>query len=156
MYVLPFWVTSIYTNAKQIDYLKYDNCYNEGEEGTPKLSFDRYNRMGQALNATGRPILYSLCNWGVDGPWNFAPTMANSWRTSGDLSNTWDRPDANCPCSELMGLDCKTPGYHCSVMNVLNKAVYYPSKAYAGGFNDLDMLRKFCHSLSQNTKKAQS
>ncbi|KAL2007598.1 hypothetical protein VTN00DRAFT_9036 [Thermoascus crustaceus] len=47
-----------------IDYLKYDNCYNEGEEGTPKLSFTRYNRMSKALNATGRPMLYSLCNWG--------------------------------------------------------------------------------------------
>ncbi|KAJ5708564.1 Alpha-galactosidase/alpha-n-acetylgalactosaminidase [Penicillium malachiteum] len=123
-----------------IDYLKYDNCYNQGEEGTPKLSYDRYNTMGKALNATGRPILYSLCNWGVDGPWNFAPTIANSWRMSGDLFDVWDRENVNCPCSELLGLDCKTPGYECSVMNVLNKAVYYPSKAYAGAWNDLDML----------------
>ncbi|KAJ5100711.1 Alpha-galactosidase [Penicillium angulare] len=123
-----------------IDYLKYDNCYNQGEEGTPKLSYDRYNAMGKALNATGRPILYSLCNWGVDGPWNFAPTIANSWRTSGDLINVWDRENVNCPCSELLGLDCKTPGYQCSVMNVLNKASYYPSKSFAGAWNDLDML----------------
>jgi alpha-galactosidase len=126
---------------EQIDYLKYDNCYNLGQEGIPKLSFDRYNTMGMALNATGRPFLYSLCNWGVDGPWNFAPTIANSWRTSGDLSNTWSREDANCPCSETQGLDCKMPGYKCSVMNVLNKAVYYPSKAFPGSWNDLDMLR---------------
>ncbi|KAJ5699046.1 Alpha-galactosidase [Penicillium macrosclerotiorum] len=124
-----------------IDYLKYDNCYNQGEEGTPKLSYDRYNAMGKALNATGRPILYSLCNWGADGPWNFAPTIANSWRTSGDLFNVWDREDVNCPCAEMDGLDCKLPGYHCSVMNVVNKAVYYPSKAYAGAWNDLDMLQ---------------
>ena len=59
--------------------------------------------MSQALNATGRPILYSMCNWGEDGPWNFAvvstPSMhrylgdltcvvqdiANSWRISGDI-----------------------------------------------------------------------
>ncbi|KAL1984927.1 hypothetical protein VTN96DRAFT_8586 [Rasamsonia emersonii] len=124
-----------------IDYLKYDNCYNQGQEGTPKLSYDRYNAMGQALNKTGRPILYSLCNWGVDGPWNFASTIANSWRTSGDLLNTWDRDDANCPCSELEGLDCKTPGYKCSILNVINKAVYYPSKAFPGAWNDLDMLQ---------------
>ncbi|CAL5869034.1 uncharacterized protein PFLUO_LOCUS3262 [Penicillium psychrofluorescens] len=123
-----------------IDYLKYDNCYNQGEEGTPKLSFDRYNAMGKALNATGRPILYSMCNWGVDGPWNFATTIANSWRTSGDLINVWDRPDVNCPCSELDGIDCKLPGYHCSIMNVVDKAAYYPSKAYSGAWNDLDML----------------
>jgi alpha-galactosidase len=55
-----------------VDYLKYDNCYNEGRAGTPKLSFDRYKKMSQALNDTGRPILYSMCNWGEDGPWNFA------------------------------------------------------------------------------------
>lgn len=59
------------------------------------------------------------------------------------LSNVWDRDDVNCPCSELDGLDCKTPGYKCSIMNVLNKAVYYPSKAIPGAWNDLDMLRKF-------------
>lgn len=124
-----------------IDYLKYDNCFNEGQEGTPKLSFDRYNRMSKALNATGRPILYSLCNWGVDGPWNFAPTIANSWRTSGDLFNVWDRDDPECPCAELDGLDCKVPGFRCSIMNVVNKAVYYPSKAFPGAWNDLDMLQ---------------
>ncbi|CRG86171.1 Alpha-galactosidase [Talaromyces islandicus] len=124
-----------------IDYLKYDNCYNQGEEGTPKLSYDRYNAMGQALNKTGRPILYSMCNWGSDGPWNFASTIANSWRTSGDLLNTWDRVDANCPCADLDGLDCKMPGFRCSVLNVLNKAVYYVSKAFPGAWNDLDMLQ---------------
>ncbi|KAF9884786.1 hypothetical protein FE257_001276 [Aspergillus nanangensis] len=124
-----------------IDYLKYDNCYNEGEEGTPKISFDRYNAMGKALNATGRQILYAICNWGVDGPWNFAPTIANSWRTSGDLANVWDRDDVNCPCAEMEGLDCKLPGWKCSILNVLNKAAYYPSKAYPGAWNDLDMLQ---------------
>lgn len=46
------------------DYLKYDNCYNEGLSGTPKLSQDRYAVMGNALNNTGRNFTYSLCNWG--------------------------------------------------------------------------------------------
>ena len=55
-----------------VDYLKYDNCYNEGRAGTPMISYERYNNMSRALNATGRPILYSMCNWGEDGPWNFA------------------------------------------------------------------------------------
>jgi alpha-galactosidase len=105
--------------------------------------------MGKALNDTGRPILYSLCNWGVDGPWNFAPTIANSWRMSGDLYNTWDHPDVNCPCAELDGLNCKTPGYHCSVMNVLSKAVYFPSKGYAGAWNDLDMLGRALYPQRQ-------
>lgn len=97
--------------------------------------------MYKALNATGRPILYSLCNWGVDGPWNFGPTIANSWRTNGDLTTVWDRDNANCPCTELEGLDCKSPGGYCSVMNTVNKAAYYPSKSVPGAWNDLDMLR---------------
>lgn len=49
-----------------VDYLKYDNCYHMGRFGTPEISFRRYNVMSKALNATGRPILYSLCNWGED------------------------------------------------------------------------------------------
>lgn len=49
-----------------VDYLKYDNCYHMGRFGTPKLSFDRYKVMWDALNSTQRPILYSLCNWGED------------------------------------------------------------------------------------------
>ena len=55
-----------------VDYLKYDNCYNEGRAGTPAKSFERYYKMSLALLATGRPIVYSMCNWGEDGPWNFA------------------------------------------------------------------------------------
>lgn len=65
-----------------MDYLKYDNCFNEGQTGSPIVTYNRYKTMANALNATGRPILYSMCNWGEDGPWNWAMTMANSWRVS--------------------------------------------------------------------------
>ena len=37
-----------------VDYLKYDNCYNEGQSGTALISYNRYNVMSQALNATGK------------------------------------------------------------------------------------------------------
>jgi alpha-galactosidase len=57
----------------------------------------RYATMGKALNQTGRPILYSLCNWGEDYPWNWGSTTANSWRITGDVYDSWDRPDARCP-----------------------------------------------------------
>lgn len=97
--------------------------------------------MTKALNATGRPILYSMCNWGMDTAWSFAPTIANSWRITGDLTNVFDREDENCPCSELGGLDCKQAGAHCSIMNTVNKAVYFPSRAFKGAWNDLDLLR---------------
>lgn len=51
-----------------VDYLKYDNCYHMGRFGTPQISFNRYNAMWRAINGTGRPMLYSLCNWGEDYP----------------------------------------------------------------------------------------
>ncbi|KAG2186295.1 hypothetical protein INT43_002733 [Umbelopsis isabellina] len=119
------------------DYLKYDNCYNEGESGTPKLSYDRYKKMGNALNSTGRPFLYSLCNWGEDGPWNFASTISNSWRISGDIYDNFNRPDPACPCETY---DCNLAGFRCNLLNIINKANAVSQKARSGGWNDLDIL----------------
>jgi len=45
------------------DYLKYDNCFNQGQSGTPQISFNRYDAMSIALNKTGRPIVYSLVSF---------------------------------------------------------------------------------------------
>jgi hypothetical protein len=68
-----------------VDYLKYDNCFNQGQSGTPKISFDRYQVMSKALNATGRKMVYSMCNWGQDQPFDWAYGISNSWRMSGDI-----------------------------------------------------------------------
>ncbi|KAB5591401.1 hypothetical protein CTheo_5155 [Ceratobasidium theobromae] len=121
-----------------IDYLKYDNCYNEGRHGTPEVSYERYAAMSRALNATGRPILYSMCNWGEDGTWNWATEIANSWRMSGDIKDTFDGYDDRCPCTSM--LDCKLPGYHCSVARIIDFAAPLGQKAGPGRWNDLDML----------------
>ncbi|KAH8683139.1 glycoside hydrolase family 27 protein [Tricladium varicosporioides] len=123
-----------------VDYLKYDNCYNEGYAGNQQLSSARYRTMGDALNATGRPILYSLCNWGEDYPWNWGSTVANSWRISGDVYDNWDRYDARCPCYGEDAWNCGLPGFHCSITNIMNKASFIVSKAQPGAWNDLDML----------------
>ncbi|KAL1631826.1 hypothetical protein SLS56_004188 [Neofusicoccum ribis] len=120
-----------------VDYLKYDNCYNQGESGTPKLSFDRYNVMSKALNNTGRPIVYAMCNWGNDDPYDWAYTIANSYRMSGDIYDSFQRPDDRCPCTET---PCNWPGFHCSVMNILNKMAPIVSRSQSGAFNDMDML----------------
>ena len=119
------------------DYLKYDNCYSQGRFGTPKLSFDRYNAMSTALLAAKRPILYSMCNWGEDQPWAFASTIANSWRISGDIIDNFDRDDDRCPCTTY---DCKLAGFHCSVLNIVEKAAPVLQKNRKGGWADLDML----------------
>ncbi|OAR25330.1 alpha-galactosidase [Streptomyces sp. ERV7] len=71
-----------------VDYLKYDNCNNSGVDAR-----QRYKAMGDALTAatrsTGRPILYSICEWGSNQPWTWAPAVGNSWRTTGDISDNW-------------------------------------------------------------------
>ncbi|MDH6579247.1 NPCBM/NEW2 domain-containing protein [Kitasatospora sp. MAP5-34] len=67
-----------------VDYLKYDNCNNEGLD-----TQTRYKAMRDALNATGRPILLSICEWGSTEPWTWAQPVGNSWRTTGDISDNW-------------------------------------------------------------------
>ena len=85
-----------------IDYLKYDLCSfipDVMEKQAPndkaaqmRLMFAAYEKMGKALKATGRPIVFSLCQYGWDSPWEWAPALGgNSWRTTGDIDPTWDR-----------------------------------------------------------------
>jgi len=51
-----------------VDFLKYDNCYAPASDWI----VDRYSAMRDALNRTGRPILFSMCNWGAGDPWKWA------------------------------------------------------------------------------------
>jgi len=89
-----------------IDYLKYDLCSftpDVMEKRSPhdkavqmKLMTDAYEKMGKALaeatKATGRPIVYSLCQYGWDSVWEWAPALGgNLWRTTGDIDASWDR-----------------------------------------------------------------
>jgi alpha-galactosidase len=47
--------------------------------------------MGDALRATGRPIIYSICNWGENEPWMFGdPAGGQLWRTTGDIGDNWN------------------------------------------------------------------
>jgi alpha-galactosidase len=71
-----------------VDYLKYDNCNNAGSTTTEQY-VQRYSAMRDALAATGRPIYYSLCEWGVNDPATWAGPVGNSWRTTGDISDNW-------------------------------------------------------------------
>lgn len=78
-----------YSDAQQfadwgVDYLKYDNCNNQGVDAK-----QRYRTMRDALKATGRPIVYSLCEWGSNKPWEWAADVGHLWRTTGDISDSW-------------------------------------------------------------------
>lgn len=86
----------------KVDYLKYDNCNSDGID--PK---ERYPVMRDALNATGRHIFFSLCEWGVEDPATWAPEVGNSWRTTGDISDNWEtminRADLNNAWAKYAG-----------------------------------------------------
>lgn len=137
-----------------VDYLKYDNCYHRGRFGYPEISFNRYNKMWQALNATGRPILYSLCNWGEDYVHTWGSSISNSWRVSGDIYDHFDRPDALCSCTNTADPHCVAPGSHCSVMNIINKVAPYVDRGQYGGWNDLDMLEVGLGGMTDDEYKA--
>ncbi|MFL6075141.1 MAG: NPCBM/NEW2 domain-containing protein [Mycobacteriales bacterium] len=72
-----------------VDYLKYDNCNNAGSS-TQDQYIARYSAMRDALAKTGRPIVYSLCEWGVFEPWTWAGNVGNLWRTTGDINDSWN------------------------------------------------------------------
>src|SRR3954454_5241073 len=69
-----------------VDYLKYDNCNNQNVDAR-----QRYTAMRDALAATGRPIVYSICEWGRSDPkvWTWGADVGNLWRTTGDISDNW-------------------------------------------------------------------
>ncbi len=70
-----------------VDFLKYDFCYVPPGVDGPGL----YQRMGQALRVTGRPIVFSICEWGVNDPWKWgARTGGHMWRTTGDITDSWE------------------------------------------------------------------
>jgi len=73
-----------------IDYLKYDWCSASTIYKNDQLQ-PVYQRMGDALHATGRPIVYSLCEYGMGGVEKWGPEVGgNLWRTTGDISDEWD------------------------------------------------------------------
>ena len=110
-----------------VDYLKYDNCNN-----LKRPEIERYRAMGDALKATGRPIVFSLCEWGTDHPWTWGRTVGGDlWRTTGDIQDKWT-----------------------SVMKILDEQV--PIVKYSGpnGWNDPDMLEVGNGHMSDNEYRA--
>jgi alpha-galactosidase len=91
-----------------VDYLKYDNCGDHGSYPDTKAGFiARYKAMGDALKATGRPMVYSLCEWGQQEPWTWGADFSHLWRTTGDISDNWtsmrDIVRQNAPLAQYAG-----------------------------------------------------
>lgn len=72
-----------------IDYLKYDWCSASAIYRDSDMQAV-YQKMGDALQASGRPILFSLCQYGKEDVWNWgAKVGGNLWRTTGDIADHW-------------------------------------------------------------------
>lgn len=69
-----------------VDYVKIDWCFAEGLD--PET---QYGKFRDALAQSGRAIVFSICNWGVKAPWRWGPGTGNLWRTTGDISDNYDR-----------------------------------------------------------------
>jgi len=108
-----------------VDYLKYDWC-NTGTQDAPAS----YGLMRQALDASGRPIVFSICEWGKNKPWLWGKGIGNLWRTTGDIQDRWGGsekwPDGSC-CSN-------------GVLAIVDQQVGLESFAGPGHWNDPDML----------------
>ena len=72
-----------------VDYLKYDWCNTTTQDAQAAYALIR-----NALNATGRPIVLSMCEWGTAKPWLWGKAVGgNLWRTTGDISDKWESKD---------------------------------------------------------------
>jgi alpha-galactosidase len=102
-----------------VDYLKFDWCSTTTQDGPSS-----YALMRQALDASGRPIVFSICEWGTNKPWLWAKDIGNLWRTTGDISDVW----------------ASTKKDQLGVVDILDKQVGLESFAGPGHWNDPDML----------------
>jgi len=69
----------------EIDFLKYDWCNTKGITAP-----EAYTTMSNALKTAGRPIVFSLCEWGDNQPWEWGKPVGNLWRISGDIYPCFD------------------------------------------------------------------
>ena len=112
-----------------VDYLKYDWCFttNANAKGS-------YTLMRNALRKAGRPILFSICEWGVNKPWEWAQDVGHSWRTTGDIGPVF----APVPVSyDEQGRRRWKP---MSVLEIIDRNEPLREYAGPGHWNDPDML----------------
>ena len=114
-----------FQDAKQyaawgVDYFKYDWCDTEGMDA--KIA---YAKMRDAIIASGRPICFSMCEWGNNKPWLWGKDVGNLWRTTGDIQDCWD---------------CKRDWGGMGWTRILDLQAGLEQYAGPGHWNDPDML----------------
>jgi alpha-galactosidase len=109
-----------------VDYLKYDWCNTTTQDA--KAS---YANIRHALDAAGRPIVLSICEWGTAKPWLWGEEVGgNLWRTTGDIQDQWE--------GKIKWKDGSCCGY--GMLNIADQQVGIESFAGPGHWNDPDML----------------
>src|ERR1035437_2227346 len=103
-----------------VDYLKCDWCSTSTQDARSS-----YATMKDALAKCGRPIVFSICEWGSTKPWNWAQDVGNLWRTTGDIVDKWDFHEK---------------GGGNGVLQILDLQTGIESAAGPGHWNDPDML----------------
>ncbi|TLM75239.1 glycoside hydrolase family 27 protein [Microbulbifer harenosus] len=106
-----------------IDYVKYDWC--DTENINP---IGAYTTMRDAIHASGRPMLLSICEWGDNKPWDWATDIGHTWRTTGDIYPCWDCEFSHGSWSSW------------GVLRILDKQEGLRKYAGPGHWNDMDML----------------
>src|SRR5215469_11474082 len=102
-----------------VDYLKYDWCNHSTQDSAAS-----YSIMRDALAASGRPIVFSICEWGSTKPWLWAGDIGNLWRTTGDISDHFEGKY----------------DYALDMTNIVDQQVGIDGYAGPGHWNDPDML----------------
>ncbi len=109
--------------AWEIDYLKFDWCSAEGQNAK-----ESYATMSKALTKAGRPIIFSLCEWGSNKPWEWAAPVGQLWRSTGDIGIVFD---------SIKKFGNWVP---MSAMYIVDKEADIRKYAGPGHWNDPDML----------------
>jgi alpha-galactosidase len=117
-----------------VDYLKYDWCNTEGQD-----TRNAYALMSQALRATGRPIVFSICEWGSTQPWLWAPGIGHLWRATGDIQDCWE-------CGRSWG--------GMGVVHIIDLMTDLYPYSGPGGWNDPDMLEVGNEGLTPTESRA--
>ncbi len=118
------------------DYLKFDWCNTDGLNAQ-----EAYQTMSKALKKAGRPIIFSLCEWGGHKPWTWAAPLGHLWRTTGDISAQFEGMQNHGSWSSL------------SVMKILDSQDTLRKYAGPGHWNDPDML-EVGNGLSESENRA--
>lgn len=136
-----------YQDARQyaawgVDYLKYDWCYT-GKQSAP----DSYKLMRNALEKAGRPIVFSMCEWGSSKPWLWGKGIGHLWRTTFDIRPCWD-------CGKMTLSNGVQIENFIGFTKILDLQVGLETYAGPGHWNDPDMLEVGNGKLTADENKA--